>query len=192
MTDARAIRATFSDYKTVKTRRTLQLVMEVPIEQQADVFEKLGYPMPDAERWVAIALLDPDAVSGSRPPPRAAFAPPAEAQEGGAKNLAKSWVAKEAYRDKTPGEKAVVIASMLIKDPEFQQWVGAMKHGHDTNDPRTSGLVQRHADAMLKVWCFGSASHSKSEFTDNETARIKLDEMRLEFEMAMGRRAEVR
>jgi hypothetical protein len=122
---------------------------------------------------------DPAAVAGSRPPPCAAQAPQAEAQEGGAKNLAKSWAAKEAYRNKSPGEKAVALASLLIKDAEFQRWVGAAEY----SDP------QLRADHMLKTWC---DIKSKGELTYNEAARIRLDEMRLEFEMAMGRIAEPR
>jgi hypothetical protein len=118
---------------------------------------------------------DPAAVVGSRPVPTPAQAPQATASEPGAKNLAKSWVAKEAYRNKSPGEKAVVLASLLIKDAEFQLWAGAQD--------------ERHADHMLKVWC---GITSKSELADNEAAQTKLNAMRLEFEMAMGRIAEVR
>ena len=46
MADARAIRAAFTEYRMVKTRSALQLIVEVPLEQQADVFNKLGYPLP--------------------------------------------------------------------------------------------------------------------------------------------------
>lgn len=52
-----AIQATFSTYKPVPTRSVLQLVFEVPIERQADVFAALGYPLPGEERMVAVALL---------------------------------------------------------------------------------------------------------------------------------------
>jgi hypothetical protein len=175
MTNSRAIRACFTKYQMAQGRKVLQLIFETPLEHQADVFEKLGYPMPDTDRWCGIALLDPDAVSGSRPVPMPAQAPQATASEPGAKNLAKSWVAKEAYRNKSPGEKAVVLASLLIKDAEFQLWAGAQD--------------ERHADHMLKVWC---GITSKSELADNEAAQTKLNAMRLEFEMAMGRIAEVR
>ena len=52
-----AIRATFSDWRTVRTRRALQLIFEVPLEQQAAVLAILGAPLPEAETWCAIARL---------------------------------------------------------------------------------------------------------------------------------------
>lgn len=61
MSDARAIKATFTEWRMVKTRKVLQLVLEVPLEQQGEVLTRLGPPIPDQEKWVAIALLDPKA-----------------------------------------------------------------------------------------------------------------------------------
>ena len=60
-TDAAAFTATFSDWRTVKSRKALQLVLEVPLEQQGQVLAILGAPMPDNPKWVAVALLDPKA-----------------------------------------------------------------------------------------------------------------------------------
>ena len=55
------IKATFSDWRPVKSRKVLQIVLEVPIEQTEEVLTRLGAPMPDQEKWVAVALLDPKA-----------------------------------------------------------------------------------------------------------------------------------
>jgi hypothetical protein len=62
-----AIRATFSQYAMVKTRGVLVLHMEVPLEQQAEVFKVLGYPLPGEEVWCGIARLNPRA--GAEPEP---------------------------------------------------------------------------------------------------------------------------
>ena len=64
MTDApAAIKGTLSDFKLVKTRKLAQLVIEIPIEEADAALAALGgVPRPDAERWVAIARLDPSAV----------------------------------------------------------------------------------------------------------------------------------
>ena len=64
MTDApAAIKATFADFRPVKTRKLMQLVFEVPIEQADAALSALGgVPLPDQERWVAIARLDMAAV----------------------------------------------------------------------------------------------------------------------------------
>ncbi|MDB5531568.1 MAG: Bcep22 gp19 [Devosia sp.] len=61
MTDAAIIQATYSEWKMVKTRKVLVLSFEVPLEAQAAVQAALGTPMPDAETWVAIARLRPEA-----------------------------------------------------------------------------------------------------------------------------------
>jgi len=88
MTDApAAIRATFSQYSMVKTRGVLVLHMEVALEQQADVFAALGYPLPGQETWVAIARLNPRA--GAKPeaalgaPPDSPNASAAADEQGG-------------------------------------------------------------------------------------------------------------
>ncbi len=58
MSEPRVIQADYSNWRTVAGRKVLQLVFEVPIEQTADVMEKLGVPMPGENKWCAIALLD--------------------------------------------------------------------------------------------------------------------------------------
>lgn len=53
-----AIRGTFCDFRPVKGRKVVQIVVEAPIEQADEVLAALGgFPQPDAERWVAIARL---------------------------------------------------------------------------------------------------------------------------------------
>ncbi len=54
------IQGTFSDFKTVKTRKVLQVIIEVPLEKTSDVIKILGSPQPHAETPVAIARLKVD------------------------------------------------------------------------------------------------------------------------------------
>ena len=68
------IRATFSDWRPVKSRKVLQLILEVPVEQTEQVLQTLGAPMPDAERWVAVALLQPEKPAQNAVPDRQAVA----------------------------------------------------------------------------------------------------------------------
>ena len=73
MTDAAIIQATFSEWRMVKGRKVLQIICEVPLEAQGQVFAALGAPMPDAETWVAIARLrsaeaEPAAIEQHKPP----------------------------------------------------------------------------------------------------------------------------
>ena len=55
MTDV--LKATYADLKTVKTRSTCQLILELPIEALTDVVALLGAPVPGNEVWVAVARL---------------------------------------------------------------------------------------------------------------------------------------
>lgn len=56
------LKATYSDLKTVKTRSTCQLILELPIEALTEVVNLLGAPVPGGEVWVAVARLKPEAV----------------------------------------------------------------------------------------------------------------------------------
>ena len=60
MTDALVIAGTYADFKFVKTRKVVQVVIEIPSEQSAHALKILGgMPNPAAEQPVAIALLNP-------------------------------------------------------------------------------------------------------------------------------------
>lgn len=55
-----AFKATYADFRLVKTRKTAQFVFEVPIEGADAALKALGgVPRPDCETWVAVARLDP-------------------------------------------------------------------------------------------------------------------------------------
>jgi hypothetical protein len=53
-----AFQATYSDFKLVRTRKVVQIVLEVPVEQSNAVLDVLGgMPDPAKESWVAVARL---------------------------------------------------------------------------------------------------------------------------------------
>ncbi len=58
------IQGTYSDFKTVKSRKVLQIIVEVPIENMQQALNVLGAPNPHAETHVAIAPLKPEATEG--------------------------------------------------------------------------------------------------------------------------------
>ena len=64
---AAAISGTFADYRLVKSRGVLQIVIECPVEEQAAVFAALGYPMPGESLPVAVARLQASAAEASTP-----------------------------------------------------------------------------------------------------------------------------
>ena len=53
----RAIEARYADWRPVKGRKVLQVILEVPLERQGEVLQMLGAPLPDRDIQVAIALL---------------------------------------------------------------------------------------------------------------------------------------
>ena len=102
MTEPAAFQATFSDFKLIKGRKVVQLVFEVPIEMSDAALKVLGgMPRADAEAWVGIARL-----TGPKAASEASVAP------------------------KTPGEKAVIRAALLCKEPDFWKYIGARDETH--------------------------------------------------------------
>ena len=73
MSDPAAFRATYSDWKLIRTRKCVQLVFEVPIEESNKAYEVLGgMPNPACEVWCAVArLVNPAEEVAQQPPPSA-------------------------------------------------------------------------------------------------------------------------
>jgi hypothetical protein len=66
-----AFKATFSDFKLVKTRSVAQFVFEVPIEAAGAALEALGgLPRPDAEVWAGIARIQDGPTNALEAPQR--------------------------------------------------------------------------------------------------------------------------
>lgn len=55
---AAVIKAAYADYRRVKGRKCLQLILEIPLEQAPQVHEAFGEPLPDGSTWVAVARLE--------------------------------------------------------------------------------------------------------------------------------------
>lgn len=55
---ADAILGTYSDFKLVKTRSVVQVVIEVPVERSKEVTDLLGMPMPGSEIHIGFARID--------------------------------------------------------------------------------------------------------------------------------------
>lgn len=55
-----AIKAEFVNHKRIPSRKTLQIILEVPEEHQKHVFDVLGYPNSSNSMWVAVARIHPE------------------------------------------------------------------------------------------------------------------------------------
>lgn len=79
-----AIRATFSDFKLIRTRKVAQLVMEVPLEQANAALKALGgVPQAETEQWVGIAPIQGDDAPAPAEKPRRRFSEMSRAQQAG-------------------------------------------------------------------------------------------------------------
>lgn len=66
-----AFRASYADWKVIKTRACVQVVLEVPIEQADAAYQVLGgMPLASKEVWCGVARLDPEKAEST--PPRLA------------------------------------------------------------------------------------------------------------------------
>lgn len=167
MMDA-AIRATFAEWRMVKTRKVLQLVFEVPLEQQAGVLTTLGAPMPDAEIWCGIARLTGINDDERKTPgvaPAYAGDTRGDAEGGGSHSPVASFSpqairSKATYATGTEGERARTRAAMLPKDERFQRW--AFEHPLKY----ASGIVlmgivdEEGAARYIRALCCDSGSRS--------------------------------
>ena len=95
--DSAVVRGTYADLKFIKTRKVVQMVIEMPIEAGAAVVEVFGVPQPDQEVWCAVARLN--GVASETPPER------------------QSKPFHELSRVQQSG--------ILCKDVNFQEWLGA-------------------------------------------------------------------
>ena len=78
-----AFRAVYADWKLVKTRQSVQIIFEVPLQEADAAYEVLGgMPAPAAERWFGIAALR----DSERAPQPVVDKPPA-----GAKRDKRDW-----------------------------------------------------------------------------------------------------
>jgi hypothetical protein len=108
------IAGTFSDFKLVRSRKVVQLIIEVPLEKATDALTLLGgMPNPAAETWCGIARLDPSKFqSGDTAPGREA--------EGSLSRSPVSRPHKPVAADKRLAQRA----GILCNDPLFQKWLG--------------------------------------------------------------------
>jgi hypothetical protein len=113
MTEYRGISGTYSDFKLVKTRGVVQVIIEFPIEEGNQVLESLGgLPIAGKEEHVSLGL-------------RSKLMDIAEGRATGPDRHANlSLVGKQRYAAADDMERARIRSIMLAKDPQFLAWAG--------------------------------------------------------------------
>lgn len=129
MSKPAVIRAEFTDYRPVKTRKTVILSFEIPAEEQGAAFAALGYPVSGTSIWCAIARL----------------------QEGaGAPGVPEKAVEPARVEKAKPLRSPSQIAALKCHEHTFQEWLfETMGHLH-TQEPTAFLTDEDYADAILK------------------------------------------
>ena len=146
MTDAAAFRACYSDWKLIRTRKCVQLVFEVPLEESNLAYAALGgMPNSGAEVWCAIARL----IDGRG----------TERETGEASRKA------PVSRKPVAAEKRLAqIAGILCNDPLFQKF---LCEKYDLETCNTEGAAD-----MVRQLCQVT---SRSEIIQGTQAGLRFD-----------------
>jgi hypothetical protein len=149
-------KATFADFKLVKTRSCAQLIFELPIEQADAALQTLGgLPRAATEVWAAIARLQPEKPASEPSNAPAALSPPKE---------------KRKFGEMPPAAQA----GMLCADPLFRRFLADRFFG-----PGNHGPVDLDKAAHLVREICGVQSRSKISEADESANRWR--QLDLEF-----------
>lgn len=139
-----AFKATYSDWKLVKTRGVVQIVFEVPLAEADAAYELLGgMPIVANERWFGIAAITQEAHAK----PRQTSSP--DTPTGGAKRM--DW------RDMQPAAQA----GIRCADPVFWKFLDE-EHSLQPADAEEAAYCVRHFCGVK----------SRSELGTNHKARV--------------------
>jgi hypothetical protein len=136
---AAAFRATFSDWKLVKSRKVVQLVFEVPMEGADYAYQVLGgMPNPAAEVWCAVARLNEKGGElASNHDPRPADTTPRPQPDKPAGGAKRSW------HELTPAQQA----GIRCNEPPFWLFLSENRSGW------TEVKNANEAAAVVRKWC---------------------------------------
>jgi len=158
MNDAAAFKATYSDWKLVKTRGVVQVIFEVPLAEADLAYQVVG-GMPDAaaEKWFAVARLReevvPDAKRGQSirtPDTPAAPSTPAQTARPG-----KSW------HEMGPAQQV----GILCNEQSFWKFLG--EDFHDIHG-------ELAAVEFVRNYC---GVTSRADIATNRDAKIRWDRL---------------
>jgi hypothetical protein len=145
------LQATYHDLKTVKTRNSVQVILEMPIEALTDVVALLGAPSSAESVWVVLARLrEPVAAIASEPEPHQIAGPPSD-------------------DDHRPPLRMSASAAIISKEGAFATFMRD-KHGYSSQEP----------DEALKLFC-GIDSKRELDDAINSSARSNFIALRNEY-----------
>ena len=152
-----AFRATYSDWKLIRSRKVVQIVLELPLEASGQAYDTLGgMPNPGAEIWVGVARLKNE----SEVMPPAQHEPPTDARPAPDNPVASvSARAKRQWRDKSYGEQAAILGS----EAGFRRFL-LEQAGIVGRTGVCEAITEDKAAEMVKAHCLVS---SRADIRDN-------------------------
>jgi hypothetical protein len=100
------------------------MVLEFPLEIFAEIVERLGVPMPDKEKWVAVALLDELVAQESEHVSIEHL--DRQSVDRAPKNLDRSLAGKQRYANSSAMEQARTRAAFLPRNSKFRVWASSV------------------------------------------------------------------
>ena len=161
MTDApRALQATYVDLKFIKTRKLVQMVLELPIEQGEAVVKMFGTPRPDESVWVAVARLTDEATVPETNEPKPEF------------DMA-TYAIGAAQR-----------AGILCSDERFQDWIKERSGAsYIASDQMGTKAMTNWVTAVMRETC---NVQSRAEFDTDPAARQRFEVLESEYLRSLG------
>ena len=175
MTDPAIISASFSDWRPVKSRKVLQLIFEVPVEQTEKVLNTLGAPMPHEDNWCAIAVLTEEARSSMGEQGTLT------AQAAGSNPAAPT---KKRFDEMSRAQQA----GLLCNEKRFQEWLMMAYGGWEHISPDITDAAERTA-VWVRKYC---AVQSRADLDASHAAGVNWDVLLTEYRQATGQLAEDR
>lgn len=169
MTDAAAFRAVYTDWRLIKGRKVVQVVLELPIEQADQAYRALnGMPNPAESAWVAVARLKPErqVVQDRLAKPAHDNAQPASEPEPPVR----------ARKPVAPEKRLAQQAGIMCADMGFQRFL------YDNHMIRHYGNEADEGNAACAVRMICGVE-SRSEILPGTSAAEKWDQLMGQFEM---------
>jgi hypothetical protein len=173
MTKPAAIfRASYSDWKLIRTRKCVQIILEVPLEgglAHAAYAALGGMPDPAAETWVAVAHLDPETVKEVMPditgptpaqpndmPSREEVMPDTTVEYGPSNKTSPASgpdIPARAHKPVAAEKRLAQRAGILCADPEFREFIRKVFNEVIGNKDDAANFVRRYCriDSRSKI-----------------------------------------
>ncbi len=150
MTQAAAFQACYADWRLIKTRKVVQIILEVPTEDADLAYQVLGGMPNFAEsKWVGVAALQPNLID-----PGVGLPPGREADGAQPRKVPAA----------APASRLIKLAGMACNEPLFWKYLMTLGYDISGDDPK---LAREQARSAVHAEC---KVNSRKEFIEGTPA----------------------